>query len=160
MKYLIAYDLGTGGTKTSLFDEKGNSVNSSFYACETYFPKNGWHEQRPEDWWKSVIVSTREMLAKTHVDPMQIVALAVSGHSLGVVPMSPGGELLSSQVPIWSDSRADEEALSFFEKVDEKEDELDELKMKMDDAIKTQNFELAAQLRDKIKELEEGSKNE
>ena len=46
------------------------------------------------------------------------------------------------------------------EKVDEKENKIEELKLKMDDAIKTQNFELAAQLRDKIKELEEGDKNE
>ena len=43
---------------------------------------------------------------------------------------------------------------------DEKENEIEELKLKMDDAIKTQNFELAAQLRDKIKELEEGDNNE
>ncbi len=38
--------------------------------------------------------------------------------------------------------------------------EIDELKSKMDEAIKTQNFELAAQLRDRIKELEGGEKHE
>lgn len=119
MKYIIAYDLGTGGTKTSLFDENGKSCGSSFYACETSFPQSGWHEQRPEDWWHSVVVSTRGMLKKTGVDVKEIVALAVSGHSLGVVPVSRDGRLLADTVPIWSDSRAGDQAAAFFEKVPE-----------------------------------------
>lgn len=62
MKYIIAYDLGTGGTKTSLFDENGVSRASGFTNCDTYYPHSGWHEQRPEDWWDSVVTSTRKML--------------------------------------------------------------------------------------------------
>ena len=41
-------------------------------------------------------------------------------------------------------------------KIDEKE----ELKKQMDEAVAAQNFELAAQLRDRIKELEGGNENE
>lgn len=121
MKYIIAYDLGTGGTKTSLFDENGQSHGSSFFACDTTFPANGWHEQRPEDWWHSVVVSTRGMLEKTGVDVKDIAALAVSGHSLGVVPIGRDGTLLAPTVPIWSDSRAGAQAKAFFEKVPEEE---------------------------------------
>ena len=40
------------------------------------------------------------------------------------------------------------------------ENEIENLKLKMDEAIKTQNFELAAQIRDKLKELEGGEKHE
>lgn len=117
MKYIIAYDLGTGGTKTSLFDENGCSLASAFTSCETFFPGSGMHEQRPEDWWNTVVTSTRAMLQKTGVDVEDIAALAVSGHSLGVVPIG-GGKLLAQRVPIWSDSRADKQAAAFFEKVD------------------------------------------
>ena len=52
---------------------------------------------------------------------------------------------------------------STVEPVNEQENsvsEVEELKSKMEEAIKTQNFELAAQLRDKIKELEGGEKHE
>ena len=118
MKYIIAYDLGTGGTKTSLFDENGTSHGSSFYSCDTFFPHSGWHEQRPEDWWNSVVVSTREMLKKTGVNKEEIVSLAVSGHSLGVTPIAKDGRLLAEFVPIWSDARADTQANEFFGKVD------------------------------------------
>jgi protein-arginine kinase activator protein McsA len=41
-------------------------------------------------------------------------------------------------------------------KIDEKE----ELKKQMDEAVAAQNFELAAQLRDRIKELDGGNENE
>lgn len=118
MKYIIAYDLGTGGTKTSLFDENGVSRASGFTNCDTYYPHSGWHEQRPEDWWDSVVTSTRKMLAQSEVAVEDIVALAVSGHSLGVTPVGYDGSLLAEYVPIWSDARAGRQAERFFESVD------------------------------------------
>ncbi len=115
MKYIIAYDLGTGGTKASLFDQNGQSVADSFTSCETFFPKEGWHEQRPEDWWENIKVSTKKMLQKSSVDKEDILALAISGHSLGVVPIGKDGSLLREFVPIWSDHRASKQADNFFQ---------------------------------------------
>lgn len=119
MKYIISYDLGTGGTKASLFDEQGNSLASAFIGCKTYYPADGFHEQRPDDWWQSVIDSTHQLMRKIDIDVNEISALAVSGHSLGVVPIGMNGQLLSEYVPIWSDARAGEEAAAFFNHIDE-----------------------------------------
>lgn len=119
MKYIIAYDLGTGGTKTSLFRQDGVSLATSFTSCDTRYPAQDFREQRPEDWWHSVVRSTRGMLAKTDVKPEDIVALAVSGHSLGVVPIGKDGRLLAEYVPIWNDARAQQEAKEFFSHVEE-----------------------------------------
>uniref|UniRef100_UPI0036F25BBC xylulokinase n=1 Tax=Enterocloster aldenensis TaxID=358742 RepID=UPI0036F25BBC len=121
MKYIIAYDLGTGGTKTSLFDENGVSRASAFTDCQTFYPHSGWHEQRPQDWWDSVVTSTRKMLGCSGVDVKDIAALAVSGHSLGVTPVAGDGRLLAEYVPIWSDTRADRQAGRFFQTVDEED---------------------------------------
>ena len=121
MRYIIAYDLGTGGTKASLFDEEGTSRASAFVPCVTYYPQENFREQRPEEWWDTVKQSTRQLLERTAVNPEQIVCLAVSGHSLGAVPIDAHGALLADQVPIWSDSRADREAEEFFRHVSEKE---------------------------------------
>ena len=41
-----------------------------------------------------------------------------------------------------------------------KTDEREELKKQMNEAVAAQNFELAAQLRDRIRELEGGAENE
>jgi len=110
MKYIIAYDLGTGGIKTSLFDERGQIVSGCFASCETYYPAPDFREQRPNDWWRILTQTTRELLSSTLIDKNDIVAAACSGHSLGVVPIDSEGNLLLESVPIWSDARATEEA--------------------------------------------------
>lgn len=119
MKFVLAYDLGTGGTKATLYNELGQAIASSFISCKTYFPKEDFREQRPEDWWISIKASTHKLLSIVTVEPKDIVALGVSGHSLGVVPLDAEGTLLMEYVPIWSDSRASAEAKIFFETIDE-----------------------------------------
>lgn len=114
MKYIIAYDLGTGGIKTSLFDENGNSVVSAFSECLTYYPADEFREQRPLDWWEVLKTTTIQMLQKVDVDVKDIVGAGCSGHSLGVVPIDKGGNLLCESVPIWSDARARIEEDEFF----------------------------------------------
>jgi len=119
-KKIIAYDLGTGGNKASLYDSDGLCLASTFQAYETLYPQAGMHEQRPADWWDSIVNSTGQLLEKTDVDVNEIECLALSGHSLGVVPIDKKGRLLRESTPIWSDSRAGAQAECFFEKTDEK----------------------------------------
>ena len=120
-QYVLAYDFGTGGTKASLYDQEGECLASHFASYETYYPEAGWHEQRPSDWWESVVASTRELLSASTVDRSEIVGIGISGHSLGVVPLDRDGNLLREQVPIWSDSRPDKQAPEFFEHVSEED---------------------------------------
>jgi len=121
MDYIIAYDLGTGGTKASLYTADGEMTASSFIPCSTYYPQQDFREQKPEDWWAMVVDSTKALLEKSDIKVAGIRAVAVSGHSLGVVPLSSGGELLLDSVPIWSDARAGAQAENFFKTVDEKD---------------------------------------
>ncbi|NLH97829.1 MAG: pentose kinase [Clostridiaceae bacterium] len=118
---IISYDLGTGGNKASLYDFAGNCLASVFVPYGTVYPYTGWHEQRPSDWWDAVVLSTRELLEKTGTDPDSIECLAISGHSLGAVPVDREGRLLRNTTPIWSDARAQEQARRFFSKIDENE---------------------------------------
>ena len=115
---IISYDLGTGGNKASLYDSEGNCMSWVFVPYNTEYPHMGWHEQRPEDWWNAVVVSTRQLLEKTGVRGEQIECLAISGHSLGAVPVDKNGELLRQTTPIWSDIRAQKESEDFFTGVD------------------------------------------
>lgn len=120
-KKVIAYDLGTGGVKSSLFSEEGVVLHSVFVAYPTVYPQADWQEQAPEDWWQAVVQSTRLLLNTPGTDRNEITALALSGHSLGVVPIGKDGQLLRKSTPIWSDKRAVSEAEAFFQKVDYKE---------------------------------------
>lgn len=115
---IISYDLGTGGNKASLYDFGGNCLAAVFVAYNTFYPHVGWHEQRPQDWWNAVVESTRKLLEKTGEDKENIECLAISGHSLGAVPVDKDGHLLREATPIWSDIRACREVDEFFGRVD------------------------------------------
>lgn len=119
--YIIAYDLGTGGNKSSLYDPNGRCCAESFTSYDTHYPQSGWHEQDPEDWWQAVVDSTRKLLAESGVNSSEIAGIGISGHSLGVVPVDAQGRLLRDRTPIWSDARATVQAQQFFQAVDEEQ---------------------------------------
>jgi xylulokinase len=119
MKYIIAYDLGTGGLKTSLYTEEGKAVASDFRQCATYYPEAEFREQKPDEWWEMLKAGTRAILAKNPDHLKDIVAAACSGHSLGIVPIGHDGKVLLEAIPIWTDARATAQAREIFSVLDE-----------------------------------------
>lgn len=119
--YLLAFDLGTGGLKTSLFDENLNNVFSLFTEYETYYPRPLFHEQKPSDWWNAVVTSAKEIRKYGGITPESVACIALSGSSLVPVLLDAKNRLLSETVPIWSDKRAENEARDFFATIDENE---------------------------------------
>jgi len=120
-KYLLAFDLGTGGNKACLYRGDGACLAQSFKSYQTFYSHSGWHEQKPMDWWGTIADSIGEVVSASGINPNKIAAIGLSGHSLGVVPISGTGELLRETSPIWSDSRAKKQAAAFFETVDEQD---------------------------------------
>ena len=119
MTLFIGADLGTSGCKTALFDSSGAVIASAFSGYRTNYPHEGWHEQSPEDWWNAVTSSIRDVLNQIPNRRNEVVGIGLSGQSLTPIPIDESGSVLSSSVPIWSDSRADEQCRSYFEKQDE-----------------------------------------
>ena len=52
---LLGVDLGTGGCKLTLVDTLGSIIGSSFTEYKTYYPRHGWSEQNPEDWYQTFL---------------------------------------------------------------------------------------------------------
>ncbi|MCX7029682.1 MAG: FGGY family carbohydrate kinase [Spirochaetes bacterium] len=117
-KTIVAYDLGTGGAKASLYDVGGACLASTFVPYETLYPDTGWHEQRPADWWDAVVKSTRALLAESRTPAADVECLAISGQSLAVIPVDAAGSPLRESIPIWSDTRASAQTAAFFREVD------------------------------------------
>lgn len=114
---IIAYDLGTGGIKASLFDLNGSSCCDIFSQYDVVYTGSDYHEQAPDVWYQGICSTTKQLLEKSGVHPSSVVALSISGHSLGVVPVSKDGKLLRSMTPIWSDTRAKQQTKEFFERI-------------------------------------------
>jgi len=116
--FVIAYDLGTGGIKASLFDKNGKIHAKIFEAYDTFYPREKYHEQKPMDWWNGLISTTKRILDESGAGAGDIEACAISGQSLGVVPLDSEGNVLREYTPIWSDARATEQAGRFLNPVD------------------------------------------
>jgi len=54
MKYILAIDQGTTGSRAIIYDKSGNKVASAYEELPQYFPKPGWVEHNPLEIWKSV----------------------------------------------------------------------------------------------------------
>ena len=115
---VLSLDLGTGGVKASLVDSNCRILCNGFASYKTYCPSEIKREQRPEDWWEAVVTAVRQMVSEANSDDVAaIAAVAISGHSMGRVPVTERGELLEEYTPIWSDSRAREESAEFLAKI-------------------------------------------
>lgn len=101
----LAYDLGTGGCKASLWDEDARMLAETVVDYPTRHPAPGRSEQRPEDWWSAVVSATRALREIVPDAPTRIRGIALSGQSLGVVQVDRAGELVADSTPIWSDGR-------------------------------------------------------
>jgi xylulokinase len=120
-KSVIACDLGTGGVKSAVYDLEGRCLADCVSDIKTSYPAPARHEQRPLDWWAAVGDSIRRLLREPGIRADEIGAIALSGHSLGCIPLSAGGKLLQEFVPIWSDGRAEVEAEQFLSRYDRRQ---------------------------------------
>lgn len=116
--HVLAYDLGTSGCKAALVDDNGHVIATRFSAYPTTYPQPGRHEQRPGDWWDAIVGTTRTLLSG-EVNGSDVIAMALSGQSLAMVPVNVAAEPLIDSVPIWSDSRGEQASHRFFKSLPE-----------------------------------------
>jgi len=64
MKYILAIDQGTTGSRAIIYDKRGRKIVSSYEEFPQYFPKPGWVEHNPEEIWQSVNNSIQKVLKK------------------------------------------------------------------------------------------------
>lgn len=114
MKYLIGIDLGTSGTKTVLFDENAKPIASKTVEYPMYQEKNGWAEQKPEDWWLAAKEGLNAVCKK--VTPGDIAGIGIAGQMHGLVMLDKEGKVLRPSI-IWCDQRTGKECQEITEKV-------------------------------------------
>jgi xylulokinase len=105
---LLAHDLGTTGNKATLFASDGRLLCSAFAPYVTQYPRPGWAEQNPEDWWQAVCSSTRQILAAAPEAAGRLAAVSFSGMMNGCLMVDDRGDPVSSAM-IHADIRSAEQ---------------------------------------------------
>lgn len=91
--------------KIAVFEENGQVIASGSGDYQVYYPKAGWAEQNPDEWWAAVCKAIRETLEKGNVKPQEIAGIGIDGQSWSAIPMDRDGNVLAN-TPIWMDTRA------------------------------------------------------
>jgi xylulokinase len=86
-KYIVSHDLGTSGNKAVLVTVYGEIIDTDKQTYPIYHPHSAWAEQDPDDWWKAVCDTTRNVIQKAGVKPEDIVGVTFSSQSQTLVPV-------------------------------------------------------------------------
>jgi glycerol kinase len=62
MKYILAIDQGTTGSRVVAYDKNGKKAASAYEEFTQHFPRPGWVEHNPRDLWNSVNNSLQKVL--------------------------------------------------------------------------------------------------
>lgn len=101
---LLGIDIGTSACKVAAFDSNGTVMAQANENYPVYYPKPGWAEQNPADWWASVCKAIHSILDKG-VNASDIIGIGIDGQSWSAIAVDKNGEVLSN-TPIWMDTRA------------------------------------------------------
>ena len=109
MNYYLGLDIGSSSIKAALVEtQSGKSigvVQEPKQEMGMYAEKNGWAEQKPEDWWLHVCNAIKQLKTSYNVKQEQIKGIGISYQMHGLVLLDKTGKSLRRSI-IWCDSRA------------------------------------------------------
>ncbi len=78
MKYILAIDQGTSGTKAVIFDQNGQMVSNAFANLDSQYPQPAFVEQDPREIYQSVLYAVKSCLDSFSGDPSAILSCGIS----------------------------------------------------------------------------------
>lgn len=104
---IFTIDGGTESVRVALFDLKGRLLAASAEPYPTRYPRSGWAEQDPQDWWASLCRAARACLERAPAG--RVVGLCADATTCTLLPLDAAGAPLRPAL-LWMDVRAAEQA--------------------------------------------------
>ena len=105
----MGIDLGTGGCRVGLFDDRGRPFAFHNTPVTAIHPHPSWVEQDVDEWWRALVASTRAALSRSGIDPAQIAGIGFDATSATLVALDDAERPLRNAI-MWADVRASEQA--------------------------------------------------
>ena len=106
MPAILTMDAGTSGLKCSLFDVSGTLIKATVSEYPTYYPKDGWAEQKAEDFICAVQNAMKALSGTRGLE--SVCAIGLTGTMNGLVPIDRDGRALHPNI-IHLDTRSQAE---------------------------------------------------
>lgn len=104
--YFIGIDLGTSAVKILLMDKDGIIKKSVSREYPISFPRPGWSEQNPEDWYEQTKDGLRELLSD--IDKTKVKGIGFGGQMHGLVVLDKDDNVIRPAI-LWNDGRTVQE---------------------------------------------------
>jgi len=104
-KYILTHDLGTSGNKAALFDLNLELISQTKEDYPLYYPKPGWAEQNPENYWDAVKKATTTLIHQSNIDADEILTIVFDCQMNCTIPIDNEGNALTNSIS-WLDTRA------------------------------------------------------
>lgn len=98
----IGIDLGTSAVKLLLMDGRGKILRTLAREYPLYFPRPGWSEQQPADWYAAAVAGIKELLASA--DRSQVAGISFGGQMHGLVILDCQDRVIRPAI-LWNDGR-------------------------------------------------------
>ena len=106
MAYWLGIDIGTGGSRALLIDEKGSIVSAvTAPHKDMTMEKPLWAEQDPDDWWSASQKAVQQVLQQSGAYANEIKGIGLSGQMHGLVLLDEIGKVIRPSL-IWCDQRS------------------------------------------------------
>ncbi len=104
--YWLGIDVGTGGTRALLVDERGKVRHACTAPHEDMrMERPLWAEQRPENWWDAAQQAVRGVLAQAGASGSDVQGVGLSGQMHGLVILDDSDRVIRPSL-IWCDQRS------------------------------------------------------
>ncbi len=120
--YYLGLDIGSSSIKAALVEISSGKSIGVVQEPETemgmHAIRNGWAEQKPEDWWNHTCAAINNLKSKFNISKSQIKGIGISYQMHGLVVVDEAGNSLRKSI-IWCDSRAVEIGNNAFSEIGE-----------------------------------------
>jgi FGGY-family pentulose kinase len=112
--YVLGIDAGTEAVKAGIFDGSGQLIASGSRRYPAYFPRPGWAEQDPDEWWAGLIGAVQDCLKAAPIKPAEVAGISADATTCTLIPLRANGEALRRAL-LWMDVRATDQATRIFQ---------------------------------------------
>src|SRR4029079_6947203 len=78
MSPVLTIDAGTTGLRAMVIRDDGTVAARAYREFPQSFPRPGWVEHDPEDWWRALLESTQQSLAEARVEASDLAAVGIT----------------------------------------------------------------------------------
>lgn len=104
-KYVMAFDAGTTGCRSIIFDREGNEISSAYQEFTQYYPKPGWVEHDALEIWNAQHGTAQRAITMADIDPSEIAAIGITNQrETSVIWEKSTGKPIMNAI-VWQDRR-------------------------------------------------------